>query len=158
MKTNLVDVDLEGENAGEELLAVPDHHRVRDARQLLLDGLLDQHRRHVLAARRDDQLLYPARDGIVPLLILKVVTSCFQFHINFYIDVNIRFYSNEDHIQGEHSDFANFNSGVLPVCPFAMPSLPNFHSAKQNWADRGTNQIQVNKTWCQTTMVTLYIK
>ena len=31
-----------------------------------------------------------------------------------------------------------------------MPSLPNFHLPKPNLADRGTNQIKVNKTPCQT--------
>ena len=24
-------------------------------------------------------------------------------------------------------DFVDFNSKVLPICPFAVPSLPNFH-------------------------------
>ena len=42
-------------------------------------------------------------------------------------------------------DFVNFHLGVPPVCSFAMPFLPNFHQPKQNWADRGTNQIKVNK-------------
>ena len=37
-----------------------------------------------------------------------------------------------------------------------MPSLPNFHLPKPNLADRGTNQIKVNKTPCQTITVTLY--
>ena len=62
-------------------------------------------------------------------------------------------------VQGEQGglklDFVDFNLGVLPVCLFAMPSLPNFDLPKQNWADRGTYQIEVTKTKCQTTMVTL---
>ena len=37
-----------------------------------------------------------------------------------------------------------------------MPSLPNFHLPKQNRADRETNQIKVNKTQYQTTVLTLY--
>ena len=41
-------------------------------------------------------------------------------------------------IQGNHNgltlDFVDFNSGIPPVCPFAMPSLPNFHLLKQNWS------------------------
>ena len=61
-------------------------------------------------------------------------------------------------IQGDHSglwlDFVDFHSRVPPVCPFAMQSLPNLHLPKQNWANRGTNQIKVNKTKCQTTMDT----
>ena len=32
------------------------------------------------------------------------------------------------------------HSEVLPVCPFAMLSLPNVHLPKQNGADRGTNR------------------
>ena len=48
---------LEGEKAGEELLLVPDDHDVADDRNHLLDGLLDDDRRNVLASGRDDQLL-----------------------------------------------------------------------------------------------------
>ena len=51
--------------------------------------------------------------------------------------------------------FVDFHFEVLPVYPFAIPSLSNFYLPKQNRADRGTNQIKVNKM-CQTTMVTLY--
>ena len=53
-------------------------------------------------------------------------------------------------------DFPDFYLGVLPVWAFPMPSLPNFHLPKPNLADRGTNQIKVNKTPCQTITVTLY--
>ena len=37
-------------------------------------------------------------------------------------------------VQGDHGsltqDFVHFNSGFHPVCPFAMPSLPNFPPAQ----------------------------
>ena len=67
-----VDVHLEGEDAGEELAAVADDDGVADAGQLALDGVLDEHGRNVLAARSDDQLLYPTRDRVVTFLVLKV--------------------------------------------------------------------------------------
>ena len=47
-------------------------------------------------------------------------------------------------------DFVDINLRDLPVCP--CPSLPNFQPLEQNWADRGTIQIKVNKPWCQPTM------
>ena len=47
-------------------------------------------------------------------------------------------------IQGDRGglrlDFIDFNPGVLLVCPFAMPSLPNFHLPKANRADREPNK------------------
>ena len=51
-------------------------------------------------------------------------------------------------------DFNDINSGDPPVCSFAMMTM-------QNWANRVTiffltNQIKVNETRCQITMVTLY--
>ena len=42
--------------------------------------------------------------------------------------------------------FIDFHFGVPSLCPFAKPSLPNFHLPKQNLADRGTSKIKVNKT------------
>ena len=61
------------------------------------------------------------------------------------------------HIQGDYGglrlDFVELNSRVPPVGPFAMPSLPNLHLPKQDWADRGKNQSNSTKP-CQTTMVT----
>ena len=47
---------------------------------------------------------------------------------------------------GLRQDFVDFHLGVPPVCQFAMPSMANVHLPKQNWADRGTNKIKVNKT------------
>ena len=40
---------------------------------------------------------------------------------------------------GMRLDFVDVYLKVPSVCPFAMPSLPNFHLPKQNRADRGTN-------------------
>ena len=38
-------------------------------------------------------------------------------------------------LQGDHGDlrldFGHLDSAVPPVCPFAVPSLPNFHLPKQ---------------------------
>ena len=70
--THLIDIDLECEYAGEKLLPVADDHGVGDAGQLLLYRLLDQHGGNVLAVSKDDQLLYPTRDGVVTFLVLKV--------------------------------------------------------------------------------------
>ena len=53
-------------------------------------------------------------------------------------------------VQGDHGgstlDFIDFQPGVPPVRPFAMQSLLNFLLPEQNCADRGTNEIKVNKT------------
>ena len=49
--------DAEREQHGEELALVADQHRVAHHRAVRLDLVLDEHRRHVLAARRDDELL-----------------------------------------------------------------------------------------------------
>ena len=50
---------------------------------------------------------------------------------------------NTSWIQGDHGGlrlyFVDFDLGVPPVCSFAIPSLPNFHLPKQNWAEIGTN-------------------
>ena len=47
------------------------------------------------------------------------------------------------HVQGDQGgltqDVVDFDSGVVPFCTFAMPSLPNFHLPKQNWADSARN-------------------
>ena len=54
-------------------------------------------------------------------------------------------------LQGDHGGLrlnsVDFNLGVLPVCPLAMPFLPNFHLPKQIWADCQQNL-------CQSTMAT----
>ena len=40
----------------------------------------------------------------------------------------------ENCIQNDHGDltldFVDLDSGAPPVCPFTMPSLPNFHLSK----------------------------
>ena len=54
--------------------------------------------------------------------------------------------------RGDHGglalDFVDFHSGVLPVIPFAMPSLLNFHHPKHDWADRRSNHIKVYTMYC----------
>ena len=68
--------------------------------------------------------------------------------------VKMSFLRKGDH-GGWRLGFVYFDFGVPPVCPFAMPSLPNFHLPKQNLSDRGTSQIKANKMLSQTTKVTL---
>ena len=41
------------------------------------------------------------------------------------------------------------------TCPAAQPLLPNSHQPRQNWADSGTLEIQVNPTQFTTRWVTL---
>ena len=55
---------------------------------------------------------------------------------------------NSPFIQGDQDcglkfDFIDFDGSsiILPSC-HAMTSLPNFQLPKQNWVDRGTNQIE----------------
>ena len=61
-------------------------------------------------------------------------------------------------IQGDHFGLtlkpADFNLGVPPVCPFAMPSLPNFHLSL---AELGMQQNKPNQSQrVKPTMVTLH--
>ena len=52
---------LQCDDGGVELAFVSDHHNVGDDRAQLLHVVLERHRRNVLAARTDDQLLVPDR-------------------------------------------------------------------------------------------------
>eukprot|EP00754_Rhynchopus_humris_P043897 Rhum_TRINITY_DN3613_c0_g1::Rhum_TRINITY_DN3613_c0_g1_i1::g.11540::m.11540 len=61
----LAHLTLQGQHHRQVLPLVADHHRVGDAVECLLDLPFDQHRRDVLAARRDDKLLLPAGDAEV---------------------------------------------------------------------------------------------
>ena len=68
--------------------------------------------------------------------------------------------------QGDHDGlglyFVDCHSGVPPVCPFAMSSLPNFHLLQQNWADMRNkpnqsqrNIINVKPSWSPCIMFVL---
>ena len=64
-------------------------------------------------------------------------------------------------LQGNHvglkEDFVDLKSGVLKVAPFAMARLPYFHLLDQAELGKQGEQtiLEVSKTWCLTTMVTL---
>ena len=53
--------------------------------------------------------------------------------------------------------WADFDFCVPPSCRAAQPLLPNSHQPKQNQANSGKLQIQVNKTQSQLTWDTLCI-
>ena len=63
---------LECEEAGEELLFVPDHHGIGHNGQLMFDAILNGNRGNLLSTGRDDQLLLAARDKKKPLLCVCV--------------------------------------------------------------------------------------
>ena len=49
-----------------------------------------------------------------------------------------------DH-HGQPEDLFDFDLGVPPSFPFALPSLPDFHLPKQIMADRGTTKSKSTK-------------